>query len=251
MMNRLRIVGIILLVIGVLFMVGGGVAFSKVQDGYGSLAAFSEAQGVELSYNEDGQLIDRGTTEGADAIMTLLTDDWGFSPVSGDLDPGDPLVNTATEFMYQMATINYHVLHGTQTIVLTEDAEFEGEAFPAGTYEFEVDGRYWTDFNRSHPLEGPARSQAWTGTVHGLVGELGVGTVTHSTLQMGLALAALFAGLGATFILTGAGLVWSMRGKDTFEAQVDTSIEIPDTVPEMVFEELEDVETEAVNATIG
>ncbi|MDH3730835.1 MAG: hypothetical protein OES13_06910 [Acidimicrobiia bacterium] len=226
MMNRLRIVGIILLVIGVLFMVGGGVAFSKVQDGYGSLAAFSEAQGVELSYNEDGQLIDRGTTEGADAIMTLLTDDWGFSPVSGDLDPGDPLVNTATEFMYQMATINYHVLHGTQTIVLTEDAEFEGEAFPAGTYEFEVDGRYWTDFNRSHPLEGPARSQAWTGTVHGLVGELGVGTVTHSVLQIGLGIAAILAGIGFLSMLTGGGLVWASRSKGNGMPGV------PDTIPE-------------------
>ena len=226
MMNRLKVVGIILLVIGVLFMVGGGVAFSKVQDGYGSLAAFSEAQGVELNYNDDGQLVDRGTTEGADAIMALLTDDWGFSPVSGDLDANDPLVNTATEFMYQMATINYHVLHGTQTIVLTEDVTFEptGEVFAAGTYEFEVDGRYWTDFNRSHPLEGPARAQAWTGTVHGLVGELGVGTVTHSVLQIGLGIAAILAGIGFLAMLTGGGLVWASRPKG------DGSV--PDTIPE-------------------
>ena len=32
-------------------------AYTKVQDGYTSLQAFSEAQNVELSYNEDGQLL--------------------------------------------------------------------------------------------------------------------------------------------------------------------------------------------------
>ncbi len=74
--KRLQKLGIVLTVIGVLFLVAGGVAYSKVQDGYDSLQAFSEAQNVTLSYNEDGQLTDRGTVEGAQAIMTLLEDDW-------------------------------------------------------------------------------------------------------------------------------------------------------------------------------
>lgn len=224
MRKRLAILGYILLAIGLAFVVTGGVAYTRVQDGYDSLQAFSEAQDVELSYNEDGQLTDRGTTEGADAIMATLTDDWKFPVVQGDLDPNDPLVNTATEYMYQMATVSYHTLHGTQTVVLAEDVEYDGEVFAAGTYEFDVGGKYWTDFDRQHPLEGPAREQAWSGTVHGLIGELGVGTVTHSTLQMGLALAGLFAGLGATFILSGAGLAWAARAKDESD--------IPDTVPE-------------------
>jgi hypothetical protein len=46
---------------------------------------------------------------------------------------------------------------------------------------------------------------------HALIGELGVGTVTASALQLGLAMAGLFAGVGATFILTGAGLVWATQ----------------------------------------
>ena len=46
---------------------------------------------------------------------------------------------------------------------------------------------------------------------HALIGELGVGTVTSSALQLGLGLAALFAGVGGTFLLTGAGLVWATR----------------------------------------
>jgi hypothetical protein len=221
-------------------VVAGGVAYTRVQDGYASLQTFSEAQNVTLSYNEDGQLIDRGTTEGADAIMTLLTENWGYPVNMSDLDPGDPLVNTASEYMYQMATIAFHTLHGTQTVVLEADAEGpNGEIIPAGEYEVVVNevgspervaagnGGYWTDFNRLDPLEGPARAQAWTGTAHALIAELGVGTVTHSTLQMGLALAGILAGLGLTFMFSGAGLFWATRGKDET---------IPDTIPEVMLE---------------
>jgi hypothetical protein len=198
--------------VGLLFVVAGGVAFSMTQDGYTSLQKFSEAQNVTLSYNEDGQLIDRGTTEGADAIMVLLEEDWGYTVVGGELDANDPLVNTASEYMFQMATVTFHTLNGTQTVVLTEDVEYNGETFAAGTYDVEVDGRYWTDFDRQHPLEGPARSQAWSGTAHGIVGELGVGTVTHSALKLAMALAGLFAGVGLVSILTGGGLVWAASG---------------------------------------
>jgi len=214
MRARLQTLGIVLAVIGLFFVAGAGVAYAQIANGYESLQDFSAAQGVELSYNEDGQLIDRGTTEGADAIMALLTEDWGYPVDMAELDPADPLVNTDTEYMYQMATVGYHVLHGTQTITLDETVEYNGETFEAGTYEFDIDGRYWTDFDRMHPLEGPARGQAWSGTVHGLFGELGVGTVTHSALQLGLGVSALLAGLGATFLLAGAGMVWAARGKD-------------------------------------
>jgi hypothetical protein len=206
-------------VIGVGFLVGGGVAFSKTQDGYSSLQAFSEAQNVTLTYDESGQLTDRGTTEGAEAIMDLLTEEWDYPVVEADLDPNDPLVNTATEYMYQMAAISYHTLNGTQTVVLEEAVEYNGETFEPGVYEFEVDGRYWTGFDREHPIEGAAREQAWSGTAHGLIGELGVGTVTHSALQMGLALAGLLAGIGLTFLLAGTGLVWVGSGR--IEREVD------------------------------
>lgn len=227
MTSRLAKLGIALLVVGMGFVVAGGVAYFRVQDGYDSLQAFSEAQNVELSYNEDGQLVDRGTTEGADAILSLLRDEWQYPIVNGDLDPNDPLVNTGTEYMYQMATIAHHVLDGSQEVTLAEDVEYNGELFEAGTYDVAVEGRYWTDFDRMHPLEGPARGMAWSGTVHGLVGELGVGTVTHSTLQMGLALSGLMAGLGLTFLMAGAGLVWATRGKE---------FEVPDLVPEKLVE---------------
>ena len=105
-----------------------------------------------------------------------------------------------------MATVAYHTLHSTQTVVLPADVEYNGVIYKAGPHEFDVDGRYWADFDREHPIEGAARTQAWTGVAHALIGELGVGTVTASTLQMGLGLAALFAGIGFTFIIAGLGL---------------------------------------------
>jgi hypothetical protein len=219
MRARLQTLGIILAVIGLFFVAGAGIAYSQIQNGYDSLQAFSEAQGVELSYNEDGELVDRGTTEGADAIMTLLTEDWGYPVQMSELDPADPLVNTDSEYMFQMATIGYHILNGTQTVTLDEAVEYNGETFEAGTHEVPVDGRYWTDFDRAHPLDGQVREQAWSGTAHGLFGELGVGTVTHSALQLGLGVSALLAGLGATFMLAGAGMIWAARGReDTLEA---------------------------------
>lgn len=232
MRKRLTVLGIVLAVVGLGFMAGGGYAYLRIQDGYDSLQAFSEAQNVQLSYNEDGQLIDRGTTEGAEAIMDLLENEWQYPVVESDLDPNDPLVNTGTEYMYQMATIVHHTTSGTVEVTLDEAVEYEGEVFEAGTYEVELDGRYWTEFDRMSPLDGPAREMAWSGTVHGLVGELGVGTVTHSTLQMGLGLSVLLAGLGATFMLIGVGLAWAARAK-----KEDQDARVPDTVPQELVDE--------------
>ena len=220
MNSRISKLGYVLGVIGLLFFVVAGVAYMKTQEGYRALDAFSTEQNVILTYNDEGVLVDRGTPEGAAAIMSLLTDDWDFTVNGADLDPDDPIVDTATEYMYQMATIYYHTLNGTQTIVLAEDKEYDAngdgtigadEVFPAGEYEFEVDGRYYSEFDRSHPLEGPARTQAWSPLAFGLTAQLGVGTTTAYTLQLALGLAALFAALGGTLLLTGLGLVWAGR----------------------------------------
>ena len=145
--------------------------------------------------------------------MALLTEDWQYPVVGSDLDPNDPLVDTASEYMYQMATVAYHTLHGTQTVVLDEDFTApDGTVYTAGTpYEVPVDGRYWSQFDRTNPIDAAVREQAWTGTAHALIGELGVGTVTASTLQLGLGMAGLFAGVGLTFVIAGLGLVWAAR----------------------------------------
>ena len=216
MINRLKGLGIVLALIGIAFIGAGAFAYLKVQEGTASLNKFSTAQNVTLSYNEDGQLVDRGETAGAEAIMGLLKDDWGYPVVASELDPNDPVVNTASEYMYQMATVAFHTLHGTQTVVLEEDFTApDGTVYTAGTpYEIPVDGRYWAAFDRSNPIDAAVRAQAWTGVAHALIGELGVGTVTAQALQLGLALAGLFAGVGATFILAGGGLVWASRGAE-------------------------------------
>jgi hypothetical protein len=213
MVSRFKKLGLVLVVIGLAFVAGGAYAFVKTQDGAKSLQAFSAAQGVKITYNDQGQLVDRGETAEADAIMSLLTNDWGYAVDKAELNPNDPIVNTASEYMYQMATIAYHTLHGTQTVVLDKDAEYKGQTFAAGEYQVAVDGRYFSQFDRQHPLDGPARDKAWSGTAHALIAELGVGSVTASTLQMGLGLAALFAALGATIILTGLGIVWATRAE--------------------------------------
>lgn len=211
MYARFKVIGVAMMVAGLLFLGVGGYTYTKTQEGANSLQAFSAAQDVKLAYNEAGELIDRGDPAQAQAILDLLRSEWGYAVSEGDLNPNDPLVNTATEYMVQMATIAYHTLNGTQTVVLTEDAEYKGEVFPAGEYQVEVDGRYWSQFDRQHPLEGPARSQAWTGVAHALIANLGVGSVTASTLQMGLGIAAISAALGATLLVLGAGLVWAGR----------------------------------------
>ena len=211
MITRLKRLGIVLAVIGIAFVAAGGFAFLKTQEGYRSLNAFSAAQDVKLSYNDQGQLVDRGETAGAQAIMSLLKNDWGYPVVASDLNPNDPIVNTATEYMFQMATVAHHTLTGTQTVVLTKDAEYKGKVYAAGEYKVPVDGRYFSQFDRLSPLDGPARDQAWSGTAQAIVAELGVGTATASALQLALAMSALIAGLGLTFLLAGAGLVWATR----------------------------------------
>ena len=212
MNGRLKVLGIVLTVFGLAFMAGGAYAFVRTQDGAKSLQAFSEAQGVKLTYNDQGQLTDRGEVAGAQAIMSLLANDWGYKVDTNELNPNDPLVNTASEYMFQMATIAHHTLDSTQTVVLDKDVTAaDGTVYKAGTYDFNVDGRYWAQFNRANPIEAAAREQAWTGTAHALIAELGVGTVTASTLQLGLGIAALFAALGGTIVLTGLGLVWATR----------------------------------------
>ncbi len=240
----LGLLGIFLIIVGIGYFVGAGVAYSKVQAGYGSLQAFSEVQNVELSYNEDGVLVDRGTVEGGQAIMSLLKDDWNFPVVSGDMDPNDPLVNTASEYMFQMATISFHTLNGTQNITLTEDdiaaaveseqlapdgtyegvvEAYQGQVLEPGTYEVPVNGRYWTGFTRTDLLDGQARDMAWSGTAHALVAELGVGAATHSTLQLALGVAALLAGLGVVSTVMGAAFIWHTRQNSKSGGKADTA----------------------------
>jgi hypothetical protein len=214
MMNkRLQRLGLGLVLIGIVFFAAGGYTLYKTQQGATSLQAFSAAQNVTLHYNDQGQLADnKGDTTEATAIMAMLQTDWGYAVDKGELNPNDPLVNTASEYMYQMATISYHTLHAATTVTFPEDVVVDGKVVQAaGTYDFQNDGKYWTGFDRTNPIEGAAREKVWTGTALALIGELGVGSVTASALTMGMGIAALFALIGLTVVLTGLGLVWAVR----------------------------------------
>jgi hypothetical protein len=211
MYSRFKVLGLALVIAGLAFVAVGGYTYVKTQEGANALHAFSAAQNVELTYNDQGQLVDRGETAGAAAIMSRLTKDWGFTVNTADFDPNDPVVNTASEYMFQMATVAHHTLTGTQTVVLTEPVDYKGKTYAAGSYDVAVNGRYWSQFDRQDPLDGPAREQAWPGTGHGLIAELGVGSVTASALQMGLGIAAISAALGLVLLLIGIGVIWAAR----------------------------------------
>src|SRR5215208_1612695 len=90
MNGRLKGLGILLALMGIGFIAGGGYAFMKTQEGFTSLNALSAAQNVKLTYNDQGQLVDRGETAGAAAIMSLLRDDWKYPVNASELNPNDP-----------------------------------------------------------------------------------------------------------------------------------------------------------------
>jgi hypothetical protein len=223
----MKILVAMLAIFGLAFIAGGGYAFYKTNQGAQSLQAFSAAQNVTLRYNAEGQLADaKGSTVESTAIMSQLTNDWGYAVNTADFNPNDPLVNTASEYMFQMATIAYHTLHGTTTVVLDKDVTVGDKVYAAGSYEFSTDGRYWTGFDRTNPIEAIARDQVWTGTAHALIAELGVGSVTASTLVVGFGMAALLAGMGATMIFFSLGLLWATR---TVEEKVKVPVLRPAT----------------------
>ena len=165
MNKRLQLLGIGLVVMGIVFFAAGGYTLYKTQQGATALQTFSAAQNVKLNYNDQGQLVDRGETAGrrqdhvpAGQRLGLLT------TRQVRLNPNDPLVNTASEYMYQMATISYHTLHGETTVTFPEDVVVDGKVVQAaGTYDFVNDGKYWTGFDRTDPIQGAARDKIWTG----------------------------------------------------------------------------------------
>ncbi len=229
MTARLRKLGAVLAALGLIFVAGGAFAYMKVQAGAASLEAFAGAQNVTLSYDDSGKLVSGGTTEEGAAILALLKDDWKYPVVMSELDPKDPVVNTGTEYMYQMAMITYHTLHGTTTVTLPANAEatvYNGKTYHAGdTVEFVNDGKYWTGFDRNNAIEGAARGQLWSATAHALIAELGVGSVTASTLQLGLGVSFLIMGLGGTFLLAGVGLVWAARPEKPAVAKAPAKVD--------------------------
>ncbi len=206
--NFISLAGLVLVVGGIVGIGMGGYLYLKADAGLQSLESVYEAQGRYMTYDDDGNFTDRGTAEGGAKILSLLEDDYQFAINYSNLDPEDTLVNTPDELMVQYAIITYHTLNGTQTVVLDEDVEYKGVLYEAGSYDVAVDGRYYSDFDRKHPLEGPARTMAWSPLALSLNSAL-IGGV-NSDLQAGMAHFlswSVFMGFGLMFVVSGAFVV--------------------------------------------
>ena len=212
--KRLQILGIFLMVAGLAFAAVGGYTYVRTQDGARSLQAYSAAENVNLTYNKDGQLADKkGDPTEAKEIMNMLVNDWKYPVVASDFNPNDPMVNTGSEYMFQMATVTFHTLHAKVTVTLPADVTAaDGTVVKAGDYDFVNDGKYWATFGKD-PVSAAARGLVWSPTAHALIANLGVGAVTASALQMGLGIAAIAGALGGVFFIFGLGLIWAVRGE--------------------------------------
>ena len=177
--------GLVLVMGGIFGMALGVFVYLKANAGLDSLQAVYATQGRYMTYDEDGNFTDRGTVVGGNGILSLIENDWNFPLNRANLDPNDTLVNTPDELMVQYGIISYHTLHGTQTVVLDEDVEYKGVLYEAGSYDVAVDGRYFSDLDRKHPLDGPVRTAAWNPLAFGLLSSL-IGGV-NSDYQAGLA----------------------------------------------------------------
>ena len=210
MAKKLTRLGVVIAVFGLAFFVAAGYAFIKTSEGTRALNAFSAAQGVKLAYNDQGQLLDHGDAAAAAGIMDLLTKDWGYTTNPGDFNPADPIVNTPSEYMYQMATISEHVL--SSTVTLPNDVkDADGNVIATAGTKVPVDGRYYAGFNNQNPIESATRGAAWSPLPLALIGQLGVGAATASSLQLALGISGLFAAVGFGFLLAGVGLIWVAR----------------------------------------
>ena len=210
MEKKLTRLGIVITVFSLAFFVAAGYAFIKTQEGTRALNAFSNAQGVTLAYNDQGQLLDHGDAAAAASIMSLLTNDWGYTVNPSDFNPNDPIINTPSEYMYQMATISHHMLSSTVTLP-TDVKDANGNVVAAAGTQVAVNDRYYADFNNANPVDAAVRGLAWSPLPLALIGQLGVGAVTASSLQLGLGVTGLFVAVGFGFLLAGVGLIWVAR----------------------------------------
>ena len=210
MEKKLTRLGLIIAVFGLAFFVAAGYAGVKTLEGQRALNAFSAAQNVTLSYNDQGQLLDHGDAAAAQAIMNRLTNEWGYAVNPADFNPNDPIVNTPSEYMYQMATISTHVLDSTVTLP-TDITDANGNIVAHAGDKVAVNGRYYADFNFASPVDQAVRAAAWSPLPLALIGQLGVGAATATSIQMGIALVGILLAIGFGFELAGFGLVWVAR----------------------------------------
>ncbi|MEK6976061.1 MAG: hypothetical protein AABY18_06935 [Candidatus Thermoplasmatota archaeon] len=212
---RLRIVGYAVAVAG-LGLAGAGFLYGTPQatDGLASAQAMYESQGVSLSYDANGTLVDRGTPEGAQAIMDLLEKEYKYPINHDNFDPKDPLVNTRDELMFEYATITYHVLHTKVAVKLT-DADVpityrDVEYTEPGTYNITLE-HYYAHLDRTNPIERQLR-EAWSPLAFGLTSALAGAHANQAAGELALMTTLAVGGVGLLFAATGGALVWATYG---------------------------------------
>ena len=210
-MNRTMIVGIVLALGGLGVAYAGFVyGYPQATDGLASAQAMYEAQGVTLSYNEQGQLIDRGTPEGAQKILDLLEKDFKYPVNRANLDPKDPVVDTRDELMYEYATITYHVLHTSVPVRLTEaqvPITYRNVTYTTpGTYNITLE-HYYAHLDRTNPIERQLR-EAWSPTALSLTSALAGAHANQAAGELAQATTLGMGGIGLLFAVAGAGMVW-------------------------------------------
>lgn len=211
MLNRTMIVGIVLALGGLGVAYAGFIyGYPQATDGLESAQAMYEAQGVELAYNDQGQLIDRGTPEGAQRIMDLLEKDFQYPVNRANFDPRDPLVNTRDELMYEYATITYHVLRTSVPVRLTEaqvPITYRDVTYTEpGTYNITLE-HYYAHLDRTNPIERQLR-EAWSPTALSLTSALAGAHANQAAGELAQATTLGMGGIGLLFAVAGAGMVW-------------------------------------------
>lgn len=213
---RAKILGIVLIV-GGMSVAGAGLfyGYPQASDGLDSAQAMYEAQGVKLSYNAQGQLIDRGTPEGAQRILDLLEKDYQYPVNRDNLDPNDPLVNTRDELMYEYATITYHVLHTAVPVKLTGadvPITYRNVTYTQpGTYNITLE-HYYAHLDRTNPIERQLR-EAWSPLALVLTASLAGAHANQAAGELAKATTLGMGGIGLLFAVAGAGLVWVVSGR--------------------------------------
>lgn len=212
---RVRLLGVFLLLAG-LTLAGVGFLYGlpQAEDGLDSAQAMYKEQGVTLTYNEDGELTDRGTPEGAQAIMDLLEKDFDYPVDHGNFDPDDPLIDTRDELMFEYATITYHVLHTAVPVTLGEEdvpITYRDVTYTEpGTYNITLE-HYYAHLDRTNVIERQLRT-AWSPLALSLTSALAGAHANQAAGELARMTSLGFGGLGLLVAATGAAVAWASYG---------------------------------------
>lgn len=214
---RLRIAGIAIGLAGLAVAAGGFLyGMPQADDGLDSAQAMYESQGVSLSYDANGTLVDRGTPEGAQRIMDLLTKDYRYSVKMSDFDADDPIVNTRSELMFEYATITYHVLHTPVAVKLT-DADipitYRGVDYTEpGTYNITLEN-YYARLDRTNPIERQLR-EAWSPLAFSLTSSLAGAHANQAAGELARMTTIGIGAIGLVIAGSGGAIAWASYGHD-------------------------------------